>query len=229
MKNKFLFLFIFSFLLIHESFAQKFGIAAIMGVNLAQIDGDNQQGFKKLGLVAGLRSIVNFDKKWKLHTEIIYSQHGTSPSDYRNISINLNYVETPIYISYPISDYERTGIVRLYSGASFGKLFSYKTTEINYNANTTNQEERYLSLEEVSDYFNKTDIGIFAGLHALPIGEHFGIDFRYTFSANLLFNKDAVEGNIKNKSLRSFFISFRLFYEINHIGKKGKKKKRRRR
>lgn len=227
MKNKLLFLLLFSLFFINRPYAQKFGIAAIAGVNLAQINGDNQRGFKKVGAALGIRSIVNLEEKWKLHVEILHSQRGASPSDQRNISLNLNYAETPIYLSYQISNYESTGLYRIYAGGSFGRLISYETTEI-YSSVGVNQESEHLPLNQVSDYFNKTDIGIFAGMHLLPIGDHFGIDIRQTFSANLLFDKTGIDRPIKNESLRSYFISIRLFYEINNIGDNKKKKRRRR-
>ena len=47
MKKRLLLTLIALFIFINVQHAQKFGIAAIAGVNLAQINGDNQRGFKK--------------------------------------------------------------------------------------------------------------------------------------------------------------------------------------
>ncbi|KAA3624274.1 MAG: hypothetical protein DWQ02_23265 [Bacteroidetes bacterium] len=213
--------------LFNVSQAQVFGIAGIAGVNLCQINGDNQRGFKKVGATAGVRSIINLEERWQLNAEILYSQRGASPSDARNITINLNYVETPIYLSFLISDYEATGIFRAYAGASFGRLVSYETKEIYRTSNTIDGTE-ILSLQESATYFNKNDVGIFAGIQLLPLDDHIGIDLRQTFSANLLFNPTEVGRPIHNEALRSYFFSIRFFYEINGIGDKKKKRRRRR-
>ncbi len=228
MKKRFYLAVLFLFLLLNTSQAQKFGIAGILGANLSQINGDNQRGYKKIGLATGLRSIVNLEKRWQLHTELLYSQRGASPSDLRNITIDLNYVETPIYISYLVSDYESSGIFRVYSGASFGRLISYETKEIFRGSNGTIEDDEILYLQDVATYFNRNDLGLFAGLQWLPFDDHFGIDFRQTFSANLLFDKNDVERPIQNKSMRSYFLSIRLFYELNNIGDKKKRKRRKR-
>lgn len=226
MKNRFVLVLFFSFLVINIQYAQRFGIAAVAGINLAQIDGDNQRGFKKVGFVGGVRSIVNFENKWKLHAEILYSQRGASPSDDRNISMDLNYIETPIYISYQIAKYEKGGAYRAYAGASYGKLFSNKVTDVYTRKASEFGIENYLSLKEVATYFNSTDIGTFAGIHILPFDKPLGFDLRYTVSANLLFDNKVIETAVENKSFRGYFISCRVFYEFNHIGKKKKKKGR---
>lgn len=226
MKKKLLLAALFFSFVLNVSHGQKFGIAALAGVNLCQINGDNQRGYKKTGVTAGLRSIVNLEDRWQLHTEILFSQRGASPSDRRNISLNLNYVETPVYLSFLISDYESTGIFRVYAGASFGRLISFETTEI-FNNPGSSMEGEILSLREISSYFNRNDFGIFAGVHLLPVNNKFGIDLRQTFSANLLFDKNEVDHFIKNDSMRSYFISLRFFYELNNIGDKKKKKRRR--
>ena len=230
MKNKFFLSLLFLFILINEQQAQKFGLALVAGTNLSQIDGDDQQGYKKVGIVAGLRSIINLKEELQIHTEILYSQHGAAAADYRNITIDLNYVEVPIYLSFQISEYKNGGFARAYVGLSFAKLLSYNTTE-RFPALTATDSEEYLPLETVSTYFNKTDIGLLAGFQVLPFSESLGIDFRFTYSANLLFNVEDVGRPIKNRSLKSFFVSFRLFYEINYIGdrKKRKRKKKRKR
>lgn len=228
MKNKLILSLLFLFILINKQQAQKFGLAIVTGANLSQIDGDNQQGYKKVGIVAGLRSIINLKEELQIHTEILYSQHGAAAADYRNITIDLNYVEIPFYLSYQMKEYENGGFSRVYLGLSFAKLLSFKTSE-RFPALSASETEEYLPLETVSTYFNKTDIGMFVGFHVLPFNESLGIDLRFTYSANLLFNVEDVGRPIKNRSLKSFFISFRLFYEINHIGDRKKKKRKKRR
>jgi len=228
MKKRFYLAVLFLFLLSNTSQAQKFGIAGILGANLSQINGDTQRGYKKIGLATGLRSIVNLEERWQLHTELLYSQRGASPSDLRNITINLNYVETPVYLSYLVSDYESSGIFRVYAGASFGRLIAFETKEIFKGPVGSSDDIEVLYLQDVATYFNRNDLGLFAGLQWLPFDDHFGIDFRQTFSANLLFDKNDVGKPIKNESLRSYFLNIRLFYELNNIGDKKKRKRSRR-
>jgi len=57
--------------------------SAIVGLNLAQLDGDDLVGFNKTGVTSGLK--VAFDLKSKLegNVEILYSQRGSSESLFR--------------------------------------------------------------------------------------------------------------------------------------------------
>lgn len=113
-----------------------FSAAAILGVNLAQIDGDAELGYNKVGLNVGGRVGVSFTKNFETALEILFSQKG-SQSKYikgvpRMLKCNLNYIEIPIEFSYKdweIFDRENnTSYMRLQFGAgvSYNRLMGGK-------------------------------------------------------------------------------------------------------
>ena len=219
---------LFLALLTNHSNAQKFGIAAVTGINLSQINGDSQLGYDKIGCSAGLRSITNLKGGWQLHMELLCSRRGAAPSDLRKISIDLEYMEIPVYLTCNLLNEKAPGSLRIFTGASFGKLIAYETNETFGELPGINQEAEILSMKEVANNFNPIDLGLFGGIQWLPFNDHVGIELRQTYSANLLFDQSSFDKPIQNKSLRSYFFSMRLFYEINKFGKKKKKPRMRR-
>ena len=113
-----------------------FSAAAILGVNLAQIDGDAEFGFNKFGLNVGGRVGVSFTKRFETALEILFSQKGSVSKRIegmpRTLQCNLNYIEIPIEFAYKdweIFDKENnTSYMRLQfaAGISYNRLFGGK-------------------------------------------------------------------------------------------------------
>src|SRR5258706_5548033 len=84
--------------------SQRFSAAILGGFNASQIDGDQLAGFDKVGLTGGIKAIINFESKFDLNVEFLYSHRGSRPDifnpDYDpDININLIYAELPVYVT----------------------------------------------------------------------------------------------------------------------------------
>lgn len=114
----------------------------VVGMNAAQIDGDNYAGYKKAGINMGLGAYMRFDKKWLGNLELLYSQKGareinlyespsvgTVPLGYR---ARLNYVEIPVSINYLVYDKLYLG-----GGLSYSRLLSDKEDIDSYTTTQT--------------------------------------------------------------------------------------------
>lgn len=220
MKKRLCLFFLFLALLINQADAQKFGIAATGGINFSQINGDSQLGYDKIGYTTGLRSITNLKGGFQLHVEFLYSQRGAAPSDLRKVSIDIDYMEIPVYISYDFLNEHTPGSLRILMGASYGRLIAYETEEVFGGLIGDSPGAEILPLDLVAEYFNPNDLGFFGGIQWLPFNDYLGIELRQTFSVNLLFDQSSFDQPIQNKSLRSYFFSVRLFYELNRYGEK---------
>ncbi|MDQ3018055.1 MAG: PorT family protein, partial [Bacteroidota bacterium] len=85
-------------------YSQRFSAGIVGGFNASQIDGAQLAGFDKLGLTGGLKAIVNFESRFALNIEFLYSQRGSRPDIFSpeydpNINILLHYAELPVYVS----------------------------------------------------------------------------------------------------------------------------------
>ena len=77
----------------------RFTATLLAGVCFSQIDGDEDAGFNKAGLNAGVRGGVRFGEAWELCTEIIFSQKG-SYIDLIGKTYHLDYAEVPVMFYY---------------------------------------------------------------------------------------------------------------------------------
>lgn len=174
--------------------AQRFKAAGVLGTNVAQIDGDNLYGFKKIGLHTGVRlSYVN-NKTFDLALEMLYSQRGSSVNFVNNLpeeKISLNYFELPVIVSLRDWYIEDKGYykVRADGGLSYGYLFGAKSSGIDVNQLKTH------------------DLSWLLGI-GLNINKTLGFSLRYTSSFMDLY-KDTPD----IVSYKSYFITFRS--EVN--------------
>ncbi len=108
-----------------------FRAGAIVGLNIAQIEGDRQQGFHKPGLMVGLRGSVVLKPRLELAVELLFSQKGSRPSDEEKtllsnpVDVSINYAEIPVMIRYLTgADLEGEYGLQLATGLAFGRLTS---------------------------------------------------------------------------------------------------------
>ena len=78
---------------------RRFTAAVVMGINISQIDGDEDGTYSKVGFNGGARGGVRFGKNMELCTEILFSQKG---SYIKNIDklYHLDYIEVPLIFYY---------------------------------------------------------------------------------------------------------------------------------
>lgn len=83
--------------------AQLFRAGVAVGVNFAQIEGDNVGGYHKFGLNAGVVGDIILSENWEVGIEILYAQRGSRattrdfPADF---TIKMDYAEIPLLIRF---------------------------------------------------------------------------------------------------------------------------------
>lgn len=109
--------------------AQRFNASIIAGINLSQLDGDDLNGYNRIGLNAGGKVAAVLSDRLELNLELLYSQKGSSRSKtdgYRSSfdDIRLNFVKVPIYLSF--SDWK----FKVNAGFSYARLINYTVNDV---------------------------------------------------------------------------------------------------
>jgi opacity protein-like surface antigen len=190
---------LFAGLLHINGYSQNFRASAVVGANMAQIDGDFLYGFKKIGLTAGGRVSYPVSKNMFLNLEFLYSERGSSVSFFEKNDSNkytLRYLEIPLIFS--IHDWyneeKKYYIVRAEAGFSYGGLFQLKVPPV---------------VDETQ--FMKNDFSYILGL-GLQFTKNIGMSLRYTRSLHDMLDYNLPEPDGRNLTFRGYFITGRLEY-----------------
>jgi hypothetical protein len=192
------------------------------GVNLTQIDGDDQFGYNRRGYNFGLRGAVILRKDMDISTELLFSQRGTQPNtdeklkNKRTVNVSLNYAEVPFLFNYY---YDRSDIGHyrwnIYAGFSYGRLLKSQTSIFKGYFTDTIQQNLVNTIG-----YNTSDFSLIFGIKRY-FTPRFGFSLRHTASLNLLYKNPQpvvvtrVQPVNKNyTSFRSFFISVNVFYDF---------------
>ncbi len=144
--------------------------SATVGFSANQIDGDALIGYHKLGLTAGVSLFYPLNKKLDLGLELLYTQRGSSPQAYDNVSgIHLDYLEVPLVIRIKDWYYEEDDFYKVYAegGLSAAYLFNVDTDSDLFNGTIGG--------------FNKMDLSIILGI-GYNFNKRWGMGIRYTRS-----------------------------------------------
>lgn len=229
MKRAFcFFLFVFVFLTVSE--AQKFKGSLALGVDLTQVDGDQVYGYKKVGLNGGAGVILpfNFNKKkdykpWALSFEILFTQKGSmqrsslgqtfcdtcQPGVKCNPDIKyklaLNYLSLPLMVNY--TD-KKTGW-SFGMGIAFNRLFGISEIENGVNTSVFLRDGVY----KTEDYTVLLDV-------RFPIYNRLKFNFRYEYSMfpirkRIFYKKDGILVDPYERQQYNNVLTFRLVYVIN--------------
>ncbi len=167
--------------------AQVFKGQIIGGVNLSQVDGDQQVGYRQVGAHAGIGVMFPFSfkkgqeyKPWSFSMEILLNQKGARKKNYyysaqdtvSNLSkgkfeylLRLNYVSIPILLHYTDRERWSFGI-----GFAYNRMFSSKEQE--YDVQQTYDTVKQLS---PNDFTVMADIRI-------RIWQQLKFGFRFEYS-----------------------------------------------
>jgi hypothetical protein len=176
---------------------------AIVGMNAAQVDGDDVAGYTKLGVNGGLGTFIMLPKNFSVGFELLYSQKGAittrnnrSPQfDY--FKLNLDYLDVPVMISYHDKQRAIFGL-----GVIVNNLVRNKEERGTINPAlplVPEFEYRRLALEamaNVSFHFTKK----------------FGVNLRFAYSLTDIGKVKYSVSNLKDSSQRNNYFSARLFY-----------------
>lgn len=193
----------------------RFGSGVFAGINMAQIDGDDMQGFDKPGNNFGLKGIAYILPSFEFHTELSYSERGSQSKGYakdefRGRQMILNYGSITGLFTLndwfdPIKEYFR---LQWQGGVSYGHLIKYDTHDPIVG------DGRKVNFAEVAPYFNTNDLTMVLGAN-LKLTDHIGISFRYNRSMNKVIDADQIQVYFTKRtitSMQGYFISFNAFY-----------------
>lgn len=181
--------FILLFFLLYTSFGigtaqtRTFGAGLVGGLNAAQVQGDDQAGWHKLGIRAGVRGIIYLpyrdNMEWTI--DILYSQRGSRTEIRRGspsfpFTMVTDYIEVPVL--FHVKDWydERDDFyrARAFGGLSFGRLF--RASALDFEV-----------LEEEVDNFNPFDLSLMLGV-GYSTSKNFLLSASYGHSLNRLYN-----------------------------------------
>lgn len=201
-------------------FAQaRFKAAALVGINLSQIDGDRQQGYRNRGVSLGLDGSIYIRPDFDISTQLLFNQKGAQPSRYNKNTPNLalsyfslNYSEVAMMFNYHFFPnltkkyYTRS----LFVGLSYGRLLKSTTTVILNNQSLTTFTDK------VQSAYNPHDYSFIVG-GSLLFTPKLGASLRFTRSIGSLYKNPnyiypSTEMNFD--VLKPYFISAHVFYNF---------------
>lgn len=176
----------------------------LLGLNAAQIDGDDLRGFDKAGLSIGSRFQVGFTDNLTLSMDLLYSQRGAQAPYSKDNSTpvnrySLHYLEVPFLLHYlewaaittadePFHRLSFTG------GLAYSRLIRARMTGNPF--------------EGREDLLNQNDYSYVLGF-GLHLNPQHSFHFRYTDSFNFLF--DDVQA-LNTRRLRGYFLTLQYLY-----------------
>lgn len=197
----------------------RFKASVLGGLNMSQLDGDKQQGYRKPGLSLGLNGSIFIRPDFDISTELLYNQKGAKPKSsgvfdpkipystftyhYSEVALLANYYFNP---NSTRSYYKNS----IHIGFSYGRILK-STIKITQN------NLPFTSLEaDISKNYDPKDVSFIVGWSQL-ITPRLGVTIRHTSSINFLYkssNYDFVYNGNGFEHLRPYFLSFQVFYNL---------------
>lgn len=185
-----------------EIASQGFEASAIVGINAAQIDGDQLYGYNKPGIQAGISLYYPYRKNVKLSVEMLYCQRGSQDGfafggeDEDRLRTSLNYASFPLISNFMFLWDEglEKYTLKLYPGLAYSYLIDGKAP----GGGITDHEN-----------FRKHDLSFLGGL-AYRVGNDVWIGLRYTRSVIGAIDIPSREEG----ALISYFLNFRLEIDL---------------
>jgi hypothetical protein len=190
-------------------YSQIFKGEVIGGFNLSKVNGDETDGFKKIGLNAGVGVVAPIYKNWSLSLETIYSQKGSKLKPQFNdsldgsYSLKLDYAEVPFMIQYTDKDNVSAGV-----GVSWGRLVNIAEYKDGYRVDSVTLE---------SGVFDRDDWSAFGDVR-VRVYKNLLMNLRYEHSINKIATRTMIDSQGGKPNKRDFYNvlwSFRLIYMIN--------------
>jgi len=190
-------------------YSQIFKGEVIGGFNLSKVNGDETDGFKKLGLNGGVGIVAPIYKNWSLSLETIYSQKGSKLRPQYNdsldgsYSLKLDYVEVPFMIQYTDKDNVSAGV-----GVSWGRLVNVDEFKNGYRIDSVTLQ---------SGVFDRDDWSAFGDVR-VRVYKNLIMNLRYTHSFDKIATRTLIDSQGGKPNERDFYnvlFSFRLIYMIN--------------
>lgn len=179
----------------------------ILGMNMAQVDGDEVFGFYKAGLNAGVGALLPLGKGFGFNAEILFNQKGaykkfTVAGDSAGIpyyNLKLDYLEAPLYFTF-----EDRHIWTIGLGFSYGRRIRYREVERGYVMDSASQ-------------YSKNDYNVLIDLQ-LRVWHHLKVDIRYAYSLAKIRTRNygpTLSGDTWTRDQYHNLLSFRAIYVLN--------------
>lgn len=158
------------------------------GINLTQVDGDEEYGYKRVGFNGGPSVIkpLGKNKNWSLTMELLFSMKGTRQKSeypasdsindtvhyYDGYKLDLNYVEVPLMVHYTDKKIIAGGL-----GFSYGQRVGYKELE---DHNKLNYPGGWQQMDSATTYQN-FDLSVLADVR-VRIWKRLWLNGRFSYS-----------------------------------------------
>lgn len=190
-------IFIFLLILISSGIsAQRFTGGISAGLNVSQIHGDGQGGYRKASPVGGAWVKTDFRENWGGMLELRYNEKGSSLiMDDGNLILRLQYVEVPVLVTYNI----------------FGKLQPQAGVSIGYLFRQTQKESGIV--DDIEDY-NEMEVAGSIGVD-YKIQENLSVNVRYSISMIPIWQQHPGATSVNNmEAAYNDVVSFTFYYRI---------------
>jgi hypothetical protein len=213
--------------------SERFKAGVFGGINLAQADGDRQQGYDRLAYAIGLRGGIIFNRRFDIGTELIYNGKGAKPSteDLSRVKtaalfMKTHYADVMLTANWNYFLVEQGYFRSTFSvGLSYGRLLrSQSEIFVNQRIDTV------LTSKVNQDQLKSGDFSLMVGW-AYRFSPRLGVAIRHTASLNKFYVNPNIEAlqssrnrSLEFLSLQSYYLSAHVFYDF--ITPKLKKKKK---
>jgi Outer membrane protein beta-barrel domain len=202
-----------------QTTTRRFGAALEAGLTASQLDGDLAAGYSKLGLMAGVRSMIYLQPKTHLSVGFLFAQRGaqdelrqTDPDIY---SITLNYLEVPImyhYSDWLVQDGDDSYYkANIGAGVSYGRLIGAKLKDTGSFAqlvvNPTNPPAGK------DNYLNDQDLSLTIGGNIF-FKRNLGFGFRWMRSVTFVYNPRKWDSPPLPSGWNAHSLTFSLVYRV---------------
>jgi len=189
---------------------------AILGMNLSQVEGDEVNGFKKVGANLGAGVMIPFGKRgrWDVSFETLFTQKGSKQKPQYNDSLNngivitgeyklnLNYVEVPVMVMFTDKEFISFG-----AGFSWARLVGVKEWEHGELVDSTTLN---------SGTYNKSDFSILADFRIrIYKALKFNLRYQYSLMKIRIREFEDLAGNTWTRDQYNNVLSFRLIWVFN--------------
>ena len=169
----------------------RFRVTVIGGINLSQIDGDLQQGYRKKDVCLGLSSAYVFRPDFDISLEAFYNQRGAQPASlndspeavYRTL-IDLKYADVAALLNFHAYPHRSKlyYIQTIKLGVSYGRLLQSDIEMRKKTIRNTEYEQHFLKS------IGKEDVSFLFGL-AWQFTPRLGLMIRHTSSLRRIYDK----------------------------------------
>ena len=213
----------------------RFKAGAMVGINMSQIDGDKDEGYRQPGLLLGLNGGFFINPNFDISTQLLYNEKGAKPNpdaapkpdfNYGNFSFKYSEIALLANFHYDANNAKNYYRQSIHVGFSYGRLF--KSITVITRNNTPNLEFQ----DDLVSKYNPNDVSFILGW-SYSFSPRWGLALRHTVSLNLMYDNPTYASIYRNEAfehLRPYFLSCYVFYNFisprNPLANRNKKKKK---